>query len=80
MQALAERRRRAVRLREKGVHVNDVARECELSRGAVIAAHKAYRLGGWAEVALKPRGRPLSAEQEREVQQLICAQGVPDSG
>lgn len=78
MQALAERRRRAVRLREKGVHVNDVARECELSRGTVIAAHKAYRLGGWAEVALKPRGRPtgvgrrLSAEQEREVQQLIC--------
>ena len=78
MQALAERRRRAVRLREKGVLVNDVARECELSRGTVIAAHKAYRLGGWAEVALKPRGRPtgsgrrLSAEQEREVQKLIC--------
>jgi len=78
MQALAERRRRAVRLRERGVQVNDVARECELSRGTVIAAHKAYRLGGWAEVALKPRGRPtgsgrrLSAEQEREVQKLIC--------
>ena len=78
MQALAERRRRAVRLREKGMQVNDVARECELSRGAVIAAHKAYRLGGWAEVALKPRGRPtgagrhLSAEQESEIQKLMC--------
>lgn len=78
MQALAERRRRAVRLREKGMPVNDVARDCELSRGTVIAAHKAYRLGGWAEVALKPRGRPtgvgrrLSAGQESEVQKLIC--------
>jgi DNA-binding NarL/FixJ family response regulator len=48
MQALVERRRRAVQLREKGVRVNDVARECELSRGTVIAAHKAYCLGGWA--------------------------------
>ena len=34
--------------------------------------------GGWAGVALKPRGRPtgtgrrLSAEQESEVQKLIC--------
>ena len=78
MQALAERRRRAVRLREKGMQVNDVARDCELSRGTVIAAHKAFRQGGWAEVALKPRGRPtgvgrrLSAEQESEVQKLIC--------
>ena len=78
MQALAERRRRAVRLREKGMLVNDVARDCELSRGTVIAAHKAYRQGGWAGVALKPRGRTtgdgrrLSTEQENEVQKLIC--------
>lgn len=77
MQALAERRRRAVKLREKGMRVNDVARECELSRGTVIAAHKAYCLGGWAGMALKPRGRStgvgrrLAAEQEREVQKLI---------
>jgi len=77
MQALAERRRRAVKLREKGMPVNEVARACELSRGTVIAAHKAYRLDGWAGVALKARGRSagvgrrLSAEQEREVQQMI---------
>ena len=77
MQALAERRRRAVKLREKGMLVNDVARECELSRGTVIAAHKAYCLGGWAGMALKPRGRSmgvgrrLTAEQESEVQKLI---------
>ena len=77
MQALAERRRRAVKLREKGMLVNDVARECELSRGTVIAAHKAYSLGGWAGMALKPRGRStgvgrrLTAEQESEVQKLI---------
>ena len=77
MQALAERRRRAVKLREKGVRVNDVARACELSRGTVITAHKAYCLGGWAGMALKPRGRStgvgrrLNGEQEREVQKLI---------
>lgn len=77
MQALAERRRRAVKLREKGMPVNEVARACELSRGTVIAAHKAYRLDGWAGVALKPRGRSagvgrrLNTEQEREVQKLI---------
>lgn len=77
MQALAERRRRAVKLREKGMRVNDVARACELSRGTVIAAHKAYCLDGWAGIALKPRGRSagegrrLNAEQEREVQKLI---------
>jgi DNA-binding NarL/FixJ family response regulator len=40
MQALAERRRRAVKLREKGVRVNDVARECELSRGTIIASYR----------------------------------------
>lgn len=77
MQALAERRRRAVKLREKGMLVNDIARECELSRGTVISAHKAYCLGGWAGMALKPRGRSmgvgrrLTAEQESEVQKLI---------
>lgn len=77
MQALAERRRRAVKLREKGMPVNEVARACELSRGTVIAAHKAYRVDGWAGVALKARGRSagvgrrLNAEQEREVQKMI---------
>ena len=77
MQALAERRRRAVKLREKGMRVNEVARACELSRGTVISAHKAYCLGGWTGMALKPRecstgaGRRLNTEQEREVQKLI---------
>ena len=77
MQALAERRRRAVKLREKGMRVNEVARTCELSRGTVIAAHKTYCLGGWTGMALKPRrrstgaGRRLNTEQDREVQKLI---------
>ena len=53
MQALAERRRRAVRLLEQEMLVNDVARECELSRGTVIAALKSYRSRGWDDV----RGR-----------------------
>ncbi|RFC38296.1 MAG: Transposase [Candidatus Nitrotoga sp. LAW] len=57
--------------------VNNVAREYKLSRGTVIAAHKAYCLDGWAGMALKPRGRStgvgrrLNAEQESEVQKLI---------
>jgi transposase len=77
MQALAERRRRAVKLREKGMLVNDVARECELSHGTVIVAHKTYCLGDWAGMALKPHGRStgvgrrLNAEQESEAQKLI---------
>ncbi|CAH1208553.1 transposase [Candidatus Nitrotoga sp. BS] len=77
MQALAERRRCAVKLREKGMRVNEVARACELSRGTVIAAHKTYCLGGWTGMALKPcgrstgAGRRLNTEQEREVQKLI---------
>ncbi|WP_445083060.1 hypothetical protein [Candidatus Nitrotoga sp. BS] len=77
MQALAERRRRAVKLREKGMRVNEVVRACELSRGTVIAAHKAYCLGGWTGMALKPREcstgavRRLNTEQDREVQKLI---------
>ncbi|RFC37610.1 MAG: Transposase [Candidatus Nitrotoga sp. LAW] len=77
MRALAERRRHAVKLREKGMLVNDVAREYKLSRGTVIAAHKAYCLDGWVGMALKPRGRStgvgrrLNAEQGSEVQKLI---------
>jgi len=62
MQALAERRRRAVKLREKGMPVNEVARACGLSRGTVIAAHKAYCLDGWARVVLKARGRGTKVE------------------
>lgn len=80
MQALAKRGRRAVKLRGKEMLVNDVPRECELSRSTVIAAHKAYCIGGWAEVVLKPRWRPtgvgqrLSAEQKERSSETYSRQ------
>lgn len=75
--ALNERRRRAVKLRLEGVSLKDTAAQCEMSRTTVIAALKAYELGGWKAVDIARPGRPsgtgrtLSAEQEREVQRLI---------
>ena len=75
--ALNERRRRAVKLRLEGVSLKDTAAQCEMSRTTVIAALKAYEVGGWKAVDIARPGRPsgtgrtLSAEQEREVQRLI---------
>jgi len=73
-----ERRRRAVKLRERGLTLREVAAECELSVPTVMAAHRAYIAGGWSAVNVKPRGRKpgdgrqLSAAQEAEIQRLIC--------
>jgi transposase len=75
--ALNERRRRAVKMRLDGTSLKDTARQCEMSRTTVIAAVKAYQAGGWKAVDVDRGGRPtgsgrrLSAEQEREVQRLI---------
>ena len=75
--ALNERRRRAVAMRLQGVSLKDTAAQCEMSRTTVIAALKAYEEGGWQAVEVDRGGRPegsgraLSAEQEREVQRLI---------
>ncbi|BDB30552.1 IS630 family transposase (plasmid) [Cupriavidus sp. P-10] len=75
--ALNERRRRAVRMRLQGVSVNEAAAQCELTRATVSAAFKAYEAGGWKAVDTTRPGRPrgigrtLTAEQEREVLRLI---------
>ena len=75
--ALNERRRRAVKLRLGGVSLKDTAAQCEMSRTTVIAAFKAHAAGGWKAVDVSRPGRPegtgrtLTAEQEREVQRLI---------
>jgi transposase len=75
--ALNERRRRAVKMREAGVTVSEVARQCELSTHTVVEAHKAYRRGGWSAVNIRRMGRPfgsgrmLTPEQENRIQQLI---------
>ena len=75
---LNERRRRAVKLRERGMTLRDVASEVELSVPTVMSAHRAYREGGWSAVNVKPRGRKqgegrqLAPEQEAEIRRLIC--------
>jgi len=78
IEALNERRRRAVKLRLSGMKLGDVAAQAELSKGTVIAAVKAYHAGGWSAVAVGARGRGegdgrrLSAEQEKAIRRLIC--------
>jgi transposase len=75
--ALNERRRRAVKMREAGVTVREVARQCELSTHTVVEAHKAYRKGGWRAVNIHRAGRPvgsgrmMTAVQEKKIKQLI---------
>jgi len=75
--ALNERRRRAVRLRLLGISVRETALQCELSPVTVVAAHTAYRQGGWAAVKVKHGHRPkgtgclVSPEQEQQVRRLI---------
>lgn len=77
LQALNERRRRAVKMRMDGYGVDETARQCELARGTVIAAHKSYLSSGWSGVDVTRGGRPqgsgrvLSDTQEREVRKLI---------
>ena len=77
LDALNERRRRAVKMRLDGTSLKETAVQCEMSRTTVIAAVKAYEAGGWKAVDVDRGGRPvgsgrtLSVEQEREVQRLI---------
>ena len=66
-----------MKLREAGVSVREAARQWELSTHTVVEAHKAFRRGGWNEVSIHPRGRPvgsgrmLTTDQEKKVQQPI---------
>ncbi len=75
---LNERRRRAVKLRERGMTLREVAAQVELSVPTVMSAHRAYLAGGWSAVNVKPRGRKrgegrqLTPEQEAEIRRLIC--------
>jgi len=47
---LNERRRRAVKLRERGLLLREVAAQVELSVPTVMAAHRAYLAGGWSRI------------------------------
>lgn len=78
LSALNERRRRAVKLRQRGMTLREVASETELSIPTVRAAHQAYLSGGWSAVNVRPRGRPngsgrrLTSEEEELIRRLIC--------
>jgi sulfate adenylyltransferase subunit 2 len=58
--------------------LREVAAQVELSVPTVMSAHRAYWVGGWAAVNVKPRvrkrgeGRQLTPEQEAEIPRLIC--------
>lgn len=83
IEVLNERRRRAVKLRLSGMKLVEVSAQTELSVPTIIAAHKAYRAGGWKAVAVKRRGRrmgdgrTLTAEQEAAIQRMIVEK-TPD--
>src|SRR5450755_3514761 len=77
IEALNERRRRAVKMRLSGATIMEAVEQCELGRNAVIRASQAYARGGWKAVSVSGGGRPtgsgrlLSAAEESEVQRLI---------
>lgn len=77
-EVLNDRRRQAVRLRQDGMKLSEVAKTVGLARGTIISAMKAYKAGGWRAVAIKARGRSvgdgrtLSAEQEKTLRRMIC--------
>jgi transposase len=54
VEALNERRRRAVKMRLDGVSLKQTPTQCELSRTTVIAAVKAFHEGGWKAVMVNP--------------------------
>jgi transposase len=69
IEALNERRRRAVKMRLAGATIMEAVEQCELGRSAVIRASQAYvRCAGGRP---KGSGRLLSQAEEWEVQALI---------
>jgi len=64
VEELNERRIEAVRLRLKGVSVEETANRTSLSKPTVTAALKAYRDGGWPAVPVAPRGRGIKRRED----------------
>ncbi len=62
---LNEKRRKAVQLRLDGRSLSEVSRVCSLSAPTIISAVKAFRLGGWQAVDVKPRGRPSGSKSNK---------------
>ena len=68
-------RRQAVQLRLDGMTLADVTQTLGLSTPTIIAAVKAYEIGGWDAVDVAARGRPrrTSAESDTELDTLLEA-------
>jgi bifunctional enzyme CysN/CysC len=75
VQALNRRRRAAVELRLAGASLRETVRRTELSAPTVIKALEAYRAGGWAAVAVGPRGRGI--KKPRAAFEQSAARGEP---
>jgi len=80
---LNESRRKAVRLRLEGHTLKVVAEKTGLSHPTIIAAVKAFREGGWAQVDVHPgRGRPTRQQASLVPalhRQLLDAMREPDA-
>jgi len=58
---LTERRCLAVRLREAGITVRQVAAQCERLTHTVVEAHTAFYQGGWNAVKVTRCSRPVGS-------------------
>lgn len=76
--AQAERRRRVVSLRKRGLTYAEIAKECELSVTGVFNIGQRYEAEGASGLENKPPGRregekrTLDAAQEAGIRKLIC--------
>src|ERR671916_354240 len=81
--AQEERRRQVIGLRRRGMTYKDIAEQVGLSRTGVFDICQRFAAEGAAGLVSKPRGRKpdeqrlLDADQEAEVQALICGR-TPD--
>lgn len=76
-------RHMAVRLRLSDTPLSDIRARTGLSAPTIIAAHNAYRAGGWAAVDVQPRGRATGAGRRLGLAQetalfLAMAAGGPE--
>jgi sulfate adenylyltransferase subunit 2 len=80
---LNARRRHAVTLRLQGQSLAEAARASCLSVPTVVAAHRAWRQGGWEAVDVRPRGRKPAGERPLlpgEEERLLAAWRDPATG
>ena len=71
LEALNERRRRAVKMRLDSTSLKDMAAHCKMSRTTVTAAVKAHRAGGWRAVEVGRGGRPARSMPSRWCCELL---------